>query len=144
MFQAPAELYDAIYFTFKDYAAEAADIAARIRAAHPAARTVLDVACGTGEHARLLAQSHGFAVDGLDLNADFLRLARAKHPAGNFIVADMTDFDMGRRYDAVICLFSSIGYLKTLPRVERALACFRRHTAPGGVISWSRGFRRAS
>lgn len=134
MFTESAELYDAIYFTFKDYALEAADIARNIRAAHPDARTVLDVACGTGEHARLLVANHGFEVDGVDLNGEFLRLARLKHPAGRFHLADMRDFDLRERYDAVICMFSSIGYLKTLPELERALANFRRHLAPNGIV----------
>ena len=134
MFSESAEFYDAIYFQFKDYAAEAADIARRIRAAKPDARTVLDVACGTGEHARLLATVHGFSVDGIDLNPDFVRLAAAKNPQGRFTVADMANFDLGRRYDAVICMFSSIGYVRTLPMVERTLGRFKRHLAKGGVI----------
>jgi hypothetical protein len=46
----------------------------------------------------------------------------------------MSDFHLSDRYDAVLCLFSSIGYLQTLDRVARALACFREHLAPGGVI----------
>jgi SAM-dependent methyltransferase len=134
MFTESAELYDAIYLAFKDYAVEAADIARHLRAEHPRARTVLDVACGTGEHARLLAADHGFELDGIDLNAEFLRLAREKHPAGRFHEADMREFSLARRYDAVICMFSSIGYVRTLPELERTLRCFRRHLAPGGVV----------
>jgi len=134
MFTESAELYDAIYFSFKDYSVEAADIARRIREEHPQARTVLDVACGTGEHAHLLATQHGFAVDGVDLNAEFLRLARLKHPAGHFFQADMRDFRIPERYDAVICMFSSIGYVVTLPELERTLRTFRHHLAHGGVM----------
>ena len=51
MFTASAEFYDLIYSTFKDYAAEAAQIASVLRRVNPGCRTVLDVACGTGEHA---------------------------------------------------------------------------------------------
>jgi SAM-dependent methyltransferase len=134
MFTESAEFYDAIYFDFKDYASESADIARKIRQEHPTARTVLDVACGTGEHAKLLAQQHGFEVDGIDLNDEFLRLARAKHPAGRFTSADMRDFDLGSKYDVVICMFSSIGYTQTLPELRRALDRFREHLAPKGVI----------
>ena len=50
----------------------------------PDCRTVLDVGCGTGEHARLLAEQ-GFAVDGLDIEPDFVRIASAKNPAGRFV-----------------------------------------------------------
>ena len=133
MFEESAELYDAIY-SFKDYAAEAVQIAELVRAAHPKARNVLDVACGTGEHARHLATSHGFNVDGLDLDARLLRVAREKHPSGNFFHADMSDFTLDTRYDIVLCLFSSIAYLVTFERTRKALKCFRRHLSQNGVL----------
>jgi SAM-dependent methyltransferase len=134
VFTESAELYDLIYSSFKDYPGEARDIAALLRRVRPDCHTVLDVACGTGEHARLLAADHGFRVDGLDLDPAFVKIAAAKHPAGRFQTADMIDFHLGRRYDAVLCLFSSIGYARTLSNVRRALACFREHLADGGVV----------
>jgi SAM-dependent methyltransferase len=133
MFTASAEFYDLIYSTFKDYPAEAAQIAALLRRLNPRCRTVLDVACGTGEHARLLGE-HGFVVDGVDLDPAFVRIAGRKNPTGRFAEADMGDFHLSRRYDAVLCLFSSIGYLQTLDRVRRALTCFREHLTPAGII----------
>jgi SAM-dependent methyltransferase len=133
MFTATAEYYDLIYSALKDYDAETAQIANLLRRLNPTCRTVLDVACGTGEHARLLAGA-GFGVDGLDLDPAFVRIASEKHPAGRFIEADMTDFQIQRRYDAVLCLFSSIGYVRTLERVGQAFRCFRDHLAAGGVI----------
>jgi ubiquinone/menaquinone biosynthesis C-methylase UbiE len=133
MFTESAEFYDAIY-SFKDYATEAAQIADRVRSLRAETRTILDVACGTGEHCRLLSEAHAFAVDGLDIDPGLLRVARQKHPAGRFFEADMSDFTLDQRYDAVLCLFSSIGYLVTLERVVGALACFRRHLAPDGIV----------
>jgi SAM-dependent methyltransferase len=133
MFSASAEFYDLIYSTFKDYAREAAQIASLLRRLNPHCQSILDVACGTGEHARLLA-AHGFVVDGLDLDPAFVHIAKQKHAAGRFFEADMSDFHLSHRYDAVLCLFSSIGYLQTLDRVSRAFTCFREHLAPGGVI----------
>jgi SAM-dependent methyltransferase len=133
MFSASAELYDLIYSTFKDYRGEAAQIAGLLRALNPECRTVLDVACGSGEHARFLA-THGFAVDGLDLDPAFVRIAEQKHGAGRFFVADMSDFHLPHQYNALLCLFGSIGYLRTLDRVSRALTCFRNQLTPGGVI----------
>ena len=132
MFDESAEYYDLIYLPMKDYAAESAFVAALLRLHRPGCRTVLDVACGTGEHARWLA-AEGFAVDGLDINPTFLRIAREKHPAGQFFEADMRDFRLSQRYDAIVCLFSSIGYAGSIDGVESTLRCFRDHLAPGGI-----------
>jgi ubiquinone/menaquinone biosynthesis C-methylase UbiE len=133
MFTASAEFYDAIY-SFKDYGAESTRVADLVRALSPSARTVLDVGCGTGAHVQQLATIHQFEADGLDLDPKLLRIARAKHPAGHFFEADMSAFSLGRRYDVVLCLFSSLGYLVTLERVGMALRCFARHLAFGGIV----------
>ena len=134
MFSESAHLYDAIYRASKDYAAEATAISSVVRAAHPSPRTILDVGCGTGEHALHLRKSHGFAVDGLDRDPGLLAVAREKMPDARFFEGDMAVFEVGHRYDIVMCLFSSIGYLQTLERVTAALRCFRRHLAEDGVI----------
>lgn len=132
MFNASAEYYDVIYAAFKDYDTEVAQVTSLLRRLSPRCRTLLDVGCGTGQHARRLA-AEGFTVDGLDIEPAFVRIASQKHPSGRFVVADMADFHLPDRYDALLCLFSSIGYLRTLDRVTRALACFRKHLASGGV-----------
>jgi SAM-dependent methyltransferase len=133
VFYASAEYYDAIYATFKDYRTEATTLAALLRAVNPACKTILDVACGTAEHARHLAAA-GFTVDGLDNDETFLRIARTKNPTCRFFLGDMSAFDLPDRYDAVVCLFSSIGYLLTLDRLVSALRCFSRQLAPGGIV----------
>ncbi|MBZ5621783.1 MAG: class I SAM-dependent methyltransferase [Acidobacteriia bacterium] len=131
MFSETAEIYDAIY-AFKDYGRESLKIRQLIARERPGARTILDIACGTGEHARFL--STDFEVDGIDLDPKFVEIARAKNPAGRFWVADMRAFQLEKRYDVVQCLFSSIGYLLTAEDTIAALTCFRTHLAPGGVI----------
>jgi SAM-dependent methyltransferase len=133
VFDASAEFYDAIYAGLKDYREETTRIAGLIRTVNPQYRTVLDIACGTGEHARYLTQA-GFAVDGLDLEPEFVRLAQAKNPQGRFIAGDMRHFELARRYDVVMCLFSSIGYVRTLEQVAVTLRCFRRHLSADGTI----------
>lgn len=131
MFTKTARYYDLVY-AFKDYGQEVQKIRAFIEAERPGARTVLDVACGTGEHARLLAQH--FAVDGLDVEDVFVQQAQQKVPSGHFVVGDMRRFQMGRTYDVVQCLFSSIGYLTRASDVVSALTCFREHLSEGGII----------
>src|SRR4029453_7730128 len=139
MFTASAEFYDLIYSSFKDYSGESVHIAGLLRQLNARCQTVLDVACGTGEHARLLG-ADGFVVDGIDLNPAFVRIAQSKHPAGRFFLADMSDFELTQRYDAVLCLFSSIAYLKTLDTVLRSFTCFPDRVPAGGVIIREPGF----
>jgi SAM-dependent methyltransferase len=131
MFLESPELYDAIYH-FKNYARECEILRAVIAVAAPGARTILDVACGTGEHDKFLKQH--YAVDGVDLNENYLRAARVKNAAGRYTRADMTGFDLARTYDAVTCLFSAIGYVRTVDMMHRAVACMARHVKPGGVL----------
>jgi ubiquinone/menaquinone biosynthesis C-methylase UbiE len=140
VFSESAEFYDALY-AFRDFTAETAQVAAIVRAAHPGAQAILDVACGTGEHAMRLARDHRFEVDGLDLDEGLLRVARRKHPAGTFFHADMSDFAIAKQYDVVSCLFSAIGYLVTFERTRRALDAFRRHLRPQGVAIVEPWFR---
>jgi SAM-dependent methyltransferase len=133
MFVHSAQFYDAIY-TWKDYAAEARRLK-ELLAEHqqPAGRrTLLDVACGTAAHAPYLRDD--YAYEGLDLDAQMVALAQERFPNLPFHLGDMLDFDLGRRFDVVTCLFSSIAYVKTPQRLEQATATMARHVRPGGML----------
>lgn len=132
MFSATARFYDRIY-GFKDYASEAIRVRSLLdEHARRPVHTLLDVACGTGLHLSHLERH--LTVEGLDLDPGLLAVARERLPAGVPLhEGDMTDFDLERTFDAVTCLFSSIGYLLTPERIEAASRCFARHLEPGGV-----------
>lgn len=131
MFQLSAEHYDHLYAT-KDYEREAHLLRDRLARMDPSLHTVLDVACGTGTHDEHLCQF--YEVDGLDLRPEFLDAARKRNASGRYHAADMRDFRLDRLYDAVLCLFSSIGYTKTTQDLLRALTCCREHLTPRGVV----------
>lgn len=116
----------------KDYAREARQVTSLIRRHQPAARTLLDVACGTGRH--LCHFRETFTCHGLDLDGGLLDVARNRLPDVPFTRADMTAFDLGQRFDAVTCLFSSIGYVGTTERLHAAVGVMARHLSPGGVL----------
>ncbi len=96
------------------------------------ARTLLDVACGTGAH--LVHFNNLYAVEGLDLSPDLLAIAAERLPNIALHEADMRDFDLGRTFDVVTCLFSSIGYVETLDGLSQAVRAMGRHLAPSGVL----------
>ena len=130
-FKDSPELYDAIYH-FKDYARECERLRDLIHEVVPNAQSILDVACGTGEHAKFLKRH--YAIDGVDINENYLRAARLKNPSGNYTRGDMTNFDRGRTYDVVTCLFSAIAIVGTYARLEQAITCMTRHVRPGGAL----------
>jgi SAM-dependent methyltransferase len=47
---------------------------------------------------------------------------------------DMRSFSLDRRFDAVICLFSSIGYMSSVEELCRAANTMAEHLAPGGIL----------
>lgn len=129
-----AQWYDLHYRSIKDYESEVERIAYLLEKLGPKPNAILDVACGTGEHARVLREHYGYSVDGIDLEPGLIEIAQAKNPSGEFTVADMKDFQLPRTYDVVCCLFSSIGYAETSEGLDRAIDSMARHLNPGGWL----------
>jgi SAM-dependent methyltransferase len=132
VFRRSQHLYDLVY-SFKDFAAEAQKLVALIEARRPEARSLLDVACGTGKHLAALRRRFPDA-EGLDLDDGLLAVARERLPGLAFHQGDMTSFDLGRRFDVVTCLFSSIGYAMTEEGLRAAVAAMAAHLEPRGVL----------
>jgi len=73
-------------------------------------------------------------VAGVELSAHMADRARTRLPGVDVHLGDMRLFDLGRRFDAVTCLFSSIGYTRTPEDLLRAFVAMARHLEPGGVV----------
>lgn len=126
-----ARFYDAIY-SFKDYEAEAKKVHEFIQQyASRDCQTLLDVATGTGAHLPFL-QKH-YTVEGLDLEPGMLEAARKRLPDVTFHKASMVDFDLGKQFDVITCLFSAIGYALTIDDLNQTLTTFAKHLHNGGV-----------
>lgn len=132
-FEPTTDLYDAFY-SWKDYAVESEKILAMV-GEHGAGRTgsLLDVACGTGEHLRHLVGAFDRVV-GIDLLEKFVEIARTKVPTAEIMQGDMRSFDLNETFDLVTCLFSSIGYLTTPDDRRRAITTMASHVADGGLL----------
>ncbi|MBV8201518.1 MAG: class I SAM-dependent methyltransferase [Acidobacteria bacterium] len=127
-----APYYDLIY-AGKDYKSEAAHQVGLIeRYKRSAGRDLLEVACGTGRYLEHFEET--FACTGLDLNPAMLRIARERAKRSELIEDDMLAFSLGKRFDVVACLFSSIGYVHGVKSLRRAIGNFSDHLQPGGVL----------
>jgi ubiquinone/menaquinone biosynthesis C-methylase UbiE len=132
MFNKSYQYYDKIY-AHKDYEGETAKLRSYIEEhLNSPGDRLLDVACGTGEHIRYLKEY--FEIEGLDLDPELLQIAREKNPGIPFHVGDMIDFDLGKSFDILTCLFSAIGYVQTLDNLDRAIGSMARHLLPGGLL----------
>jgi len=130
-----AAIYDAIYADRDDAGFW------RAMAAEAGGGTVLELGCGTGRVLVPLARA-GVEITGLDLCAPMLERCEAKLVAETrevrervqLVPADMTSFDLGRRFAAVLCPFAGFQQLRT---VEQQLACLGRcrgHLLPHGRL----------
>jgi SAM-dependent methyltransferase len=131
VFSKSAAFYDALY-SWKDYGAEAARIHSILSERAPSAATLLDVACGTGHHMSLLRE--WYDVEGVDVEPSLLSVARERLPGVPLHLGDMRTFNLGKQFDVVTCLFSSIGYMQTPEDLLHALVNMAGHLAPAGVM----------
>src|SRR6478752_2263874 len=110
----------------------------------PSGARVLDVPCGQGRHAHLLAEA-GFRVDGLDYSADLLKRARERGtgPTLRYTRGDMRKLPARwtGRFDAVVNLFTSFGFFTSPADDALVMSEFARMLRPGGALVWHGGSR---
>lgn len=128
--------YDTIY-SWRDYEDTCQSLSTLFQNRLKPPRSLLDLGCGTGGHAVLLAQ-RGYFVVGVDSSADMIRQAREnakrEHVDAHFVVADMRRFRLHRTFEAAFSLFGAFSYLTTDKDVTDTLSAVRSHLVPGGLL----------
>lgn len=127
-----AKYYDIIYLN-KNYKKETEQIKKIVKVYKKSDGTdLLDVGCGTGKHLQYLKRS--FKCVGVDQSPELLKIARQNVKGVVFKKADMTDFELKKKFDVIISLFTAIGYVKTKSNLKKTLSNLSKHLNPGGVI----------
>ncbi|GAG12742.1 unnamed protein product, partial [marine sediment metagenome] len=75
-----------------------------------------------------------YRVTGLDISPAMLAVARRKFPDIEFHQGNMTGFNLDREFDALVCLYGSIGFVRTVENLGKALVAFAAHLKAGGVL----------
>ena len=124
--------YDEMYVNENHYKEEVDRIVELVNRYNPGAKSILDIACGTGAQAKYLAEH--YAVTGLDLSPEMVAIAKAKVPAGKFLVGDMCAFSLGVCFDAAVNLYGSIGFAEDLDAMKASIKCVYDHLYDGGMF----------
>jgi len=106
-------------------------------------KSILDLGCGTGLHAGKLI-SKGYEITGLDNSEQMIKIARTK-VNGKFLVGDMANFkidneinenadEKNEKFDAIICMFSGLGYLTENKQIESFFTCCKNHLKEDGLL----------
>ena len=133
-----AEYYD-VFYAEKPYQQEAAFVSTCLqRFGRGTIRMLLELACGTGRHA-VEFEKLGYDVLATDYSNDMLTVARRRgERLGSqvrFAHQDMRALTLGdQRFDAVVCLFDSIGYAKTNSALSAVLTGIPDHLNPSGLL----------
>ncbi|HEX9032724.1 MAG TPA: class I SAM-dependent methyltransferase [Streptosporangiaceae bacterium] len=105
-----------------------------IRRYLPSAGSLLELGCGTG--AVLAEFAPDLTTAGIDRSPDMLAVAAGRVPQARLVESDITAFDLGTKFDVVICVFDTLNHL---PSFEAWLALFDRvheHLAAGGIFAF--------
>ena len=136
------EHYDLLY-NDKDYESEC-DLLEEVfrRYGSGPVVTILDLGCGTGCHALCLAQ-RGYRVTGVDCAQEMLGRAKEKVASARlaarcvapaFHHGDLREIDLGQQFDAVLMMFSVLGYQLTDEDVSAALRTVRSQLRQDGLF----------
>ena len=123
----------------KDYVKEVEFIHDVIQNYTTEAQSILDLGCGTGYHAALLAKK-GYSVHGVDLSAEMLEQAKTR--VENQTMASCLSFSQGnvctirldRQFDVVLALFHVVNYQVTNQDLLATFATVKNHLKAGGIF----------
>ncbi len=103
----------------------------------PPGGAVLDLGCGSGEPIGRQLVAHGLAVTGVDASATLIDVCRARMPEQTWIVGDMRQVALDRRFDGVIAWHSFFH----LPWDDqrRMFDVFVAHSAPRAALMFTSG-----
>lgn len=127
--------YYNLLYQDKNYTAEANFVNQCIQRFNPGAATVVDLGCGTGKHANVLAQQ-GYQVLGVDRSKDMLAVAQKSEIPGHlhFQLGDLRTLDLPEVFDAAISLFHVMCYFHKNEDLQLVFQNVSKHLQKGGIF----------
>lgn len=127
-----AEYYDLLYKD-KDYQAETDYIDANLKKYASNTKNIIELGCGTGIHAQLLAQK-GYKITGIDISQSMIDEAKNRNPELEFICDDLQTFSLNQKADTILALFHVISYQASNQALKAAINNVKKHLNEDGLF----------
>lgn len=114
----------------EEYREEAHEFLRVLQAAHPGARTLLELGSGGGSNAFYLKPHYALTLS--DLSPQMLAVSARLNPDCEHVLGDMRTMDLGRTFDLVF-VHDAVDYMTTEAELQAAIATAFRHCTPGGL-----------
>lgn len=103
----------------------------------PAAGTVLDLGCGTGEPIAQFFIDKGFKVTGIDGSKKMIELCKKRFPNAQWIVSDMREINLHQQFDVILAWHSFFHLDQNSQR--KMFKIFETHIKSGGILVFTSG-----
>jgi SAM-dependent methyltransferase len=103
----------------------------------PDGGTVLDLGCGMGEPIAQYILSLGYRIVGCDSSPSLIAICRVRFPDAEWLVVDMRELALGRRFDGLIA-WDSFFHL-SMDDQRTMFVRFRDHANPGAPLLFTSG-----
>lgn len=108
-----------------------------IKANMAGAKTIIDLACGTGNISSRLYKK-GYQVMGVDLSESMLMIAQDKAHESNqriqYLCQDMTAFEIHKKVDVITCICDGFNYLKNVDEIRKVFVRAAKHLNHQGLM----------
>lgn len=99
----------------------------------PKAQRILETACGTGVVAKEFLK-YGYDITGLDISPEMLKRAENHIPKEKLILWDMTNCDLWKKFDVVLCNYNSICHLLDWKSWQKFFEMSFTHLEDWGIL----------
>ncbi|APA00724.1 MULTISPECIES: class I SAM-dependent DNA methyltransferase [Flavobacterium] len=126
-----AEIYDAMYQSFINYDKEYTFYNNLLQKNNP--KSILEIGSGTGNLAqRFIENKQNYT--GLDYSKSMISISQKRNPNCEFIHADMRDFNLEKKVDAIIITSRSTSYLISNNDINDTFSCLYNNLNTEGII----------
>ncbi len=99
----------------------------------PETKKILELACGTWVVAKELKKA-GYKLTGLDISKKMLDKAKENLDAKELVLWDMTDFNLEKKFDTVLCNYNSICHLLKWEQWQKFFENVSNHLEKDGLF----------